>query len=235
MRIYNDSPMPLKLGFQDGASENYYVMIELYNAIIFYLIVIGILIIWVLIRIIKQSKVIGNQYIHLYKAASRIEIIWTITPAIILIAIAIPSIKILYLNEQRDIDYITIKVIGNQWYWRYEYSSTIGYDSFMIPTEELEVGQLRLLEVDNPIVLPIVTQIKSLITSADVIHSFSVPSLGIKVDAIPGRVNSVNYTILREGNYYGQCYENCGSAHSMMPIVIKGKNISEFITWIKGV
>lgn len=231
-RIENDSPKPLSIGFQDGASENYYLIIELYNAIIFDLIIIGIVIMWIIIRIIKQNKVIGTRYIHIYKTSTVIEIIWTITPAIILIGIAIPSLKILYLNEQTEMNFITIKVIGNQWYWRYEYSTSIGYDSFMIPTEELEIGQYRLLEVDNPVVVPILTPIKSLITSADVIHSYSVPSLGIKVDAIPGRINAVNYTILREGKYYGQCYENCGSAHSMMPIVIKGTNINEFITWI---
>ena len=165
-----------------------------------------------------------------------LEIIWTIIPAIILLIIAIPSIMFLFkFIEPKYFEYLgglTIKITGHQWYWSYEYivpgQTEDGvdifvnkeFDSYMIPEEMLQPGDLRLLEVDNSLHLPVGVPIRLLITSADVIHSWAVPSLGIKVDAIPGRLNEVYFVIFREGEFYGQCSELCGVNHGFMPIKV---------------
>lgn len=165
-----------------------------------------------------------------------LEIIWTIIPAVILLIIAIPSIMFLFkFIEPKYFEYLgglTIKITGHQWYWSYEYivpgQTEDGvdifvnkeFDSYMIPEEMLQPGDLRLLEVDNSLHLPVGVPIRLLITSADVIHSWAVPSLGIKVDAIPGRLNEVYFVIFREGEFYGQCSELCGVNHGFMPIKV---------------
>jgi len=165
-----------------------------------------------------------------------LEIIWTIIPAIILLIIAIPSIMFLFKflepSAFEDLGGLTIKITGHQWYWSYEYivpgQTEAGvttyvnkeFDSYMIPEEMLQPGDLRLLEVDNSVHLPVGVPIRLLITSADVIHSWAVPSLGVKVDAIPGRLNEVYLLIFREGEFYGQCSELCGVNHGFMPIKV---------------
>ena len=167
-----------------------------------------------------------------------IEIIWTIIPSIVLLLIAIPSFVLLYTVDEIIDPAITIKAIGHQWYWSYEYSDykldydTIEFDSYMIPTSELEYEQLRLLEVDNKVILPIQTHIRLIITATDVLHSWAVPSLGVKTDAVPGRLNQASLFINRYGTFYGQCSEICGVNHGFMPIVVKGVSVSEYINWI---
>jgi cytochrome c oxidase subunit 2 len=137
-----------------------------------------------------------------------IELIWTITPALVLIAVAFPSFKLLYLLDEVIDPVITVKAIGNQWFWSYEYSDYVNdTGETMIPDTELESGQLRLLEVDNRVILPVDTHIRFILTARDVIHSFAVPSLGIKLDALPGRLNQTSVLINREGVFYGQCSE----------------------------
>lgn len=168
-----------------------------------------------------------------------IELIWTITPALILIAIAFPSFKLLYLMDEVIAPAMTLKAIGRQWYWSYEYSDYVNenneglsFDSYMIPTNDLEPGQLRLLEVDNRVVVPIDTHIRIISTASDVIHSFAVPSLGIKIDAIPGRLNQTSMLLQREGVFYGQCSELCGVWHGFMPIVIEAVSLEKYLTWL---
>jgi len=164
-----------------------------------------------------------------------IEIIWTILPAIILIFIALPSLRLLYLLDEIRTPIITLKTIGHQWYWRYEYSDfwTIEFDSYIIPINQIKLRIFRLLDTDNRIILPIKSKIRILITSADVIHSWTVPSLGIKVDATPGRLNQTNFLIQRPGIFFGQCSEICGSNHRFIPIVIERVSFNYFINWIK--
>nr|AAT97391.1 cytochrome c oxidase subunit II [Tanytarsus curticornis] len=164
-----------------------------------------------------------------------IEIIWTVLPAIVLLFIAFPSLRILYLLDEINSPTISIKAIGHQWYWSYEYSdfNTIEFDSYMTPFNELSPGGFRLLDVDNRIILPINNQIRILVTATDVLHSWTVPSLGVKVDANPGRLNQTNFYINRPGLYYGQCSEICGANHSFMPIVIESTPSKFFISWIK--
>nr|YP_009176652.1 cytochrome c oxidase subunit II [Anopheles christyi]ALJ02379.1 cytochrome c oxidase subunit II [Anopheles christyi] len=163
-----------------------------------------------------------------------IEIIWTVLPAIILMFIAFPSLRLLYLMDEINTPSITLKSIGHQWYWSYEYSDFLNleFDSYMIPTNELETNGFRLLDVDNRVVLPMNNQIRILVTATDVLHSWTVPSLGVKVDATPGRLNQLNFLINRPGLFFGQCSEICGANHSFMPIVIESIPMNYFIKWI---
>ena len=176
-----------------------------------------------------------NKFTNRYLLSGQIiEIVWTILPAIVLIFIAIPSLRLLYLLDEINHPAITLKTIGHQWYWSYEYSDFLDleFDSYIIPTNELELNGFRLLDVDNRIVLPINTQIRILVTAADVLHSWTVPALGVKVDATPGRLNQTNFLISRPGLFYGQCSEICGSNHSFIPIVIESVPTNYFINWI---
>nr|WRY72476.1 cytochrome c oxidase subunit II [Aguriahana wutyshana] len=164
-----------------------------------------------------------------------VELIWTILPAVMLIFIALPSLKILYMLEETSKPLISIKTIGHQWYWSYEYSDfkNIEFDSYMKPSNEITNNQFRLLETDNKMVLPYNTQTRILMTSSDVIHSWTVPVLGVKVDASPGRINQGNLMMNRPGLFYGQCSEICGANHSFMPILLESINMNMFINWIK--
>uniref|UniRef100_UPI0030DECE72 cytochrome c oxidase subunit II n=1 Tax=Micronephthys minuta TaxID=1037237 RepID=UPI0030DECE72 len=166
--------------------------------------------------------------------AQEIETIWTILPAIILLFLAFPSLRILYLMDEVSEPSVTVKAIGHQWYWSYEYSDflDVSFDSYMVPTEELQMGQFRLLEVDNRAVFPFNTEVRILVTAADVIHAWTVPSLGIKADAIPGRLNQLGFIAYRPGVFYGQCSEICGANHSFMPIAIEIVDHQTFTNWI---
>nr|AQM39891.1 cytochrome c oxidase subunit 2 [Diestramima sp. ZJZ-2017] len=166
-----------------------------------------------------------------------IEVIWTILPAITLVFIALPSLRLLYLLDDSIDPTITIKTIGHQWYWSYEYmdfSNPYEFDSYMIPYNEMDNNGFRLLDVDNRTILPMNLQIRVLITAADVLHSWTVPALGVKVDATPGRLNQTNFFMNRPGLYFGQCSEICGANHSFMPIVIESVKTESFISWIKN-
>nr|WOR80865.1 cytochrome c oxidase subunit II [Anaspides swaini] len=165
-----------------------------------------------------------------------IEIIWTVLPAVILICIALPSLRLLYLLDEVNSPSITLKTIGHQWYWSYEYSDFLDleFDAYMMPSNELNFSNFRLLDVDNRTILPINTQIRVLISAADVIHSWTVPALGVKADAIPGRLNQVSFLVNRPGLFFGQCSEICGANHSFMPIVIEAIPANNFLNWISS-
>lgn len=163
-----------------------------------------------------------------------VEVIWTLTPAVILLFIAFPSLKLLYLLDEVGEPALTVKIIGHQWYWRYEYSdfSDVRFDSYIIPERDLRRGGFRALEVDTRIVVPFKTPVRVLVTAADVIHSWTLPRLGVKTDAIPGRLNQLRFTRLRPGVIYGQCSEICGANHRFIPIVLESVNISRFFLWL---
>jgi len=238
--IWNDAPEPWQLGFQDGASPSYEGIVELHDQILFYLIVILIGVTWILSSTILNFNNKTNPIVYKYhNHGTLIELIWTITPALVLIAIAFPSFQLLYLMDEVIDPAMTIKVVGHQWYWSYEYSDyitenldSIEFDSYLVPTDELEEGQLRLLEVDNRMVVPVDTHIRFILTGADVIHSFGMPALGLKMDAIPGRLNQTSVLIEREGVYYGQCSEICGVGHGFMPIVIEAVPLEKYLGWL---
>nr|YP_010710199.1 cytochrome c oxidase subunit II [Dyscolus rotundiceps]WCS91636.1 cytochrome c oxidase subunit 2 [Dyscolus rotundiceps]WCS91883.1 cytochrome c oxidase subunit 2 [Dyscolus rotundiceps] len=176
-----------------------------------------------------------NKYINRNLLEGQtIEVIWTVLPAITLVFIALPSLRLLYLLDEVSNPSITLKSLGHQWYWSYEYSDfkKLEFDSYMIPTNELEINGFRLLDVDNRIVLPFNTQIRVLVTATDVIHSWTIPALGVKIDATPGRLNQSNFFMNRSGLFYGQCSEICGANHSFMPIVIESVPTNTFVKWI---
>nr|CAC82123.1 cytochrome oxidase II [Calathus hispanicus]CAC82125.1 cytochrome oxidase II [Calathus vuillefroyi] len=182
-----------------------------------------------------MSSLFFNKYINRYLLEGQtIEVIWTILPAITLVFIALPSLRLLYLLDELLNPSVTLKSIGHQWYWKYEYSDfkNLEFDSYMTPLNELDLSGFRLLDVDNRIILPFNTQIRVLVTAMDVIHSWTIPALGVKIDATPGRLNQSNFFMNRSGLFYGQCSEICGANHSFMPIVIESIPTNFFINWI---
>jgi len=233
-----DSAERWQLGLQDPATPTVEGMISFHNYLMFFIIAIGILVVWMLYYVIvsykKKNNVVSVHFTH----SSLLEIIWTVIPAIVLLFIAAPSFALLYSLDELIDPEITLKIVGHQWYWSYEYNDmtasnnnlySVIFDSYM--SKELTQGSFRLLEVDNRVVLPIQKHIRLLITSADVLHSWAVPSFGIKVDACPGRLSEASLFLKREGVFYGQCSEICGVNHGFMPIVVKAVSRSEFILW----
>nr|AFG29124.1 cytochrome c oxidase subunit II [Tetanocera annae] len=220
------------LGFQDSASPLMEQLIFFHDHALLILVMITLLVSYIMISLVFNSFV--NRFLlH----GQLIEIIWTILPAIILLFIAFPSLRLLYLLDEINNPSITLKSIGHQWYWSYEYSDfmNIEFDSYMIPINELPSDGFRLLDVDNRVVLPMNSHIRILVTASDVIHSWTVPALGVKVDGTPGRLNQTNFLINRPGLFYGQCSEICGANHSFMPIVIESVPSNSFIKWINSI
>lgn len=198
------------------------------------------IIILVIITVLITYMIINigcNKFTNRYLLEGQdIETIWTILPAIILIFIALPSLRLLYLIEESFEPSITIKVIGHQWYWSYEYADfDLNFDSFIIPQTEIDINSFRLLDVDNRLVIPFNVNTRFLITSADVIHAWTVPSLGIKVDAVPGRLNQLSSIANRPGLFFGQCSEICGANHRFIPIALEITSINNFINWVKNI
>lgn len=217
------------INLQDANSASIENLIFFHDHTIIILLSITITIIYIiyfiLINKLTNKFILQNQII---------EIIWTIMPIIILIYIAIPSLIILYINDEIFNPLITIKSIGHQWYWRYEYSDlkNIDFNSFIIINSNIK-NSFRLLDVDNRLIIPFNNQIRIIINSTDVIHSWTIPSLGIKIDSIPGRINQSFIIINRPGIYYGQCSEICGINHRFIPIVIERTSNLNFINWLK--
>ncbi|YP_009536322.1 cytochrome c oxidase subunit II (mitochondrion) [Ornithodoros turicata] len=181
-----------------------------------------------------MNVVLNSMTSRFLMEGQEIETLWTIIPAVILIYIALPSLRLLYLMEESFYPSISMKVIGHQWYWSYEYPDfNIELDSFMIPNFDENLSTFRLLDVDNRIVLPYNTNMRILITSADVIHSWTIPTLGVKMDAVPGRLNQISTMASRPGIFYGQCSEICGANHSFMPISMEVTSLNNFLNWIK--
>jgi cytochrome c oxidase subunit 2 len=221
-----DAPVDYQFNTQDPGTDVMEWMVDFYDLIMVDLIVVVFIILYLLTRIILDP--VHHHYTNrAFSHSTPLEIFWTVVPAIILVGIAYPSFNLLYALDDLTDPVVTLKVIGHQWYWSYEQNispsfseEALSYDSYIIPTDDLKLGMLRLLEVDNRVVLPLKTHIRLLITSADVLHSWAVPSLGIKVDACPGRLNQATLYIKRPGLYFGQCSEICGVNHGFMPIVV---------------
>jgi cytochrome c oxidase subunit 2 len=226
LNTFCDVPEPWQFGFQDPATPAAEGMILFYNSMSLYLIVIAFLVCWILNRIVILFDHNYNKVPEIFTHSSWLEILWTIVPSIVLLLISIPSFSLLYSLEEIAEPSITLKVIGHQWYWSYEYSkdaeSKFKFDSYLCSLNEIYRGSFRLLEVDNRVFLPIETHIRLLITSSDVLHSWAIPSFGTKVDACPGRLSQSFLYIKRTGVYYGQCSEICGVNHGFMPIVVVG-------------
>nr|QFG38896.1 cytochrome c oxidase subunit II [Colus islandicus] len=221
-----------QLGFQDAASPLMEELIFFHDHAMMILVMIISLVGYAALSLM-MNKYTCRSLVE----GQEIETIWTILPAFILVFLALPSLRLLYLLDEVGNCSLTVKSIGHQWYWSYEYSdfSDIEFDSYMIPSNELEPGDFRLLEVDHRIVLPTQTDVRVLVTSADVIHAWTVPSLGVKVDAIPGRLNQLGFFIKYPGVFYGQCSEICGANHSFMPIVVEAVPLKNFMEWVINV
>nr|YP_009732628.1 cytochrome c oxidase subunit II [Ocinebrellus falcatus]QHS71347.1 cytochrome c oxidase subunit II [Ocinebrellus falcatus] len=221
-----------QLGFQDAAAPLMEELIFFHDHAMMILVMIISLVGYAAV-----SLMMNNYTCRSLVEGQEIETIWTIIPAVILVFLALPSLRLLYLLDEVGNCNLSVKSIGHQWYWSYEYTDfpSIEFDSYMVPTNELEVGDFRLLEVDHRMVLPTQTDIRVLVTSADVIHSWTVPSLGVKVDAVPGRLNQLGFFIKYPGVFYGQCSEICGANHSFMPIVVEAVPLKNFLEWTVSV
>lgn len=242
-----------EINFQDPATPIAENIIKIHNYVFFFLTIVLIFVAYNMYRIlvsfwwiIPDNTEYSKKDLSILKSLSKIrfthntaiEIIWTLVPSLILVAIAIPSFGLLYsMDDVIDPD-ITIKVVGHQWYWSYEYSdieklfpsdTVIAFDSYMLSVDDLKLGDSRLLEVDNALMLPIGTYIRVNVTSADVLHCWAIPSLGIKIDAVPHRVNTGLIFLQRTGVFYGQCSEICGVNHGFMPIAIQSVTIDDFV------
>ena len=233
-----DAPKAWQMNFQTPATEIMEKIVDLHHDIMFFLILIVSFVSWILFRIIslynnKNLETIRVAFAH----HTLLEKVWTYIPTFILVLIAAPSFSLLYSIDALVEPKITIKVIGHQWYWSYETTDMIrsldvNFDSYMVAEDELEVGALRLLEVDNRLLLPIRTNIRLIITAVDVLHSWTIPSFGVKMDAVPGRLNQAALYINRPGTFYGQCSELCGVNHSFMPIVVQSVTVEEYLGWL---
>ena len=236
-----DAPEVWQFGFQDPATPIAQGIQDFHNDVCFFMVVILTFVLWMLGRTIWHFDAIKNPVPSKIIHGTVLELAWTVTPSFILMIIAVPSFALLYSMDEITDPAVTLKVIGHQWYWTYEYSDystaddqSIIFDSYMVAEDDLELGQLRLLEVDNRVVLPVKTHVRVLITAADVLHSWAIPSLGVKCDAVPGRLNQTSIFLNREGVFYGQCSELCGANHGFMPIVVEGVDLEDYISWISN-
>nr|AER58799.1 cytochrome oxidase subunit 2 [Xiphorhynchus flavigaster] len=216
-----------QFGFQDASSPIMEELVEFHDHALMVALAICSLVLY-LLALMLMEKLSSNTV-----DAQEIELVWTILPAIVLIMLALPSLQILYMMDEIDEPDLTLKAIGHQWYWTYEYTDfkDLTFDSYMIPTPDLPLGNFRLLEVDHRIVIPMESPIRVIVTADDVLHSWAVPSLGVKTDAIPGRLNQTSFIATRPGIFYGQCSEICGANHSFMPIVVESAPLNHFESW----
>lgn len=230
------APAPWEMGLQDSFSPVKEQVTDFHNLLLTIITLICVLVLALLVYVAVRFNHKRNPTPSRTSHNTVIEIAWTVAPVLILLIIAIPSFKLLYFMDRTQEAEMTLKITGRQWYWDYEYPDQegIAFSSYMIPNEEIQPGQLRLLEVDERIVLPVGTNIRLLMTAGDVIHSWAVPSLGIKTDAIPGRLNESWVRIDREGVYYGQCSEICGTGHAFMPIAVEAVSKERFAEWVAG-
>nr|QFZ89524.1 cytochrome oxidase subunit II [Megascolecidae sp. YN201748-01] len=218
-----------QISFQDAASSVMMQLISFHDH--------TLIILTLVLTVVGYALIVltFNKYVNRYiLEAQTIETVWTILPALILLVLALPSLRILYITDEVSNPSLTVKTIGHQWYWSYEYTdfTNVEMDSYMVQSTDLSLGEFRLLEVDNRIVVPMQLEVRMLITAADVLHSWTIPSLGVKVDAVPGRLNQIGFTTSHPGVFYGQCSEICGANHSFMPIAMEVVDSKSFMKWI---
>lgn len=232
---FADHPKPWETGFQEAVTPVMEKINEFHNILLVVITVITIfvlvLLLYTCIRFSAKNNPVPSKNTH----NTLIEIIWTALPVLILVVLAIPSMRLLYFSQKVENTEMTIKVIGNQWYWSYQYpdNGNISFDSYMIKDAEIKPGQLRLLDVDNHVVVPVDTKIRVQLTAADVIHSWAVPAFGLKTDAVPGKLNETWFQAEKIGTYYGQCSELCGVGHGFMPIQVEVVSKEDFAKWVE--
>jgi len=225
---------PWQLGFQDAFSPVAHLQQDFHDTLMILITAITLfvlaLMIYVAVRFNRKANPTPSKTSH----NTMIEIVWTIAPILILIVIAVPSLKLLYYADRIEVADMTLKATGYQWYWGYEYidEDELSFEAVMLEEDELKEGQPRLLATDNMIVLPVDTNIRLLTTAEDVLHSWAMPAFGVKLDAVPGRINETWMRIEEEGIYYGQCSELCGARHGFMPIAVKAVSKEEYKKWL---
>ena len=226
---------PWQLGFQDAASPIMERIVSFHNLLLWIITLITIFVLGLLVYVCLKFREDKNPTPSKRSHHALLEVVWTGVPVLILVIVAIPSFKLLYFSDVVPKTDMTIKAIGRQWYWSYEYPDhgNFTFDAYMIPDDEITDGQLRLLETDNRLVLPAQTNIRVQVTSSDVLHAWAMPELGVKIDAVPGRLNEVWVHINEPGTYYGQCSELCGVNHGFMPIAIEALPEDEFAAWVE--
>nr|BAB91342.1 cytochrome oxidase subunit II [Aquatica lateralis] len=221
----------MNLSSQDSISPLMEQLTFFHDHTMMILVMITLIVLYIILSVLM------NKYVNrLLLEGQMIELIWTIAPAVTLIFIALPSLQLLYLLDEINMPLVSIKSMGHQWFWSYELSDfkKSEFDSYMIPSNEQNLYSFRLLEVDNRLVLPVNTQIRMMISSSDVIHSWTIPSSSLKIDATPGRLNQTTFFMNRIGVFFGQCSEICGTNHSFMPIVVESILPKYFIEWVKN-
>ena len=226
-------PSPWELGLQQSASP---VMDDIvwFHSFLLWLIAgivlfVLVLLVIIVVRFNARTNPVPSRTTH----NTAIEIVWTVVPVLILVMVAVPSFRLLFYQLKIPAADVTVKATGKQWFWSYSYpDSKFEFDSLMVQDKDLKAGQPRLLAVDNELVVPVNKVVRVLVTGADVIHSFSVPSFGIKIDAIPGRLNETWFKAEREGMYYGQCSQLCGRDHAFMPIAVHVVSEKEYTAWL---
>ncbi|HEX8809857.1 MAG TPA: cytochrome c oxidase subunit II [Xanthobacteraceae bacterium] len=228
-------PTPWQMDLQDSASPVMADVAGFHFFLLWVIAVISAFVLALLLICIVRFNARANPRPSRTTHNTPIEILWTIVPVIILAAIAVPSFRLLFIQLDVPKPDLTVKVTGKQWFWSYSYpDSKFEFDSLMVQEKDLKPGQLRLLSVDNEMVVPVNKVVHVLVTGADVIHSFAVPSFGIRMDAVPGRVNETWFKATIEGVFYGQCSELCGKDHAFMPIAVRVVNEADFNTWLNN-
>jgi cytochrome c oxidase subunit II len=227
-------PTPWQLGLQTSASPVMDDIVWFHNFLLWLIAAIAVFVLVLLLVVIVKFNSRSNPVPSRTTHNTFIEIIWTVVPVLILVTVAVPSFRLLFYQLKVPAADLTVKVTGKQWFWSYSYpDSKFEFDSLMVQDKDIKPGQLRLLSVDNEMVVPVNKVVKVLVIGADVIHSFSVPSFGIKIDAIPGRINETWFKAEREGMYYGQCSQLCGRDHAFMPIAVHVVSEKEYTAWLE--
>ncbi len=229
-----DQPRDWQMGLQPAASTTMERVVDFHNMLLVVITLISVFVVLLLLYVMYRFSERRNPSPSKTTHNTVIEVLWTTIPVIVLVLISIPSFKLLYYADRAEDAEMTIKAIGHQWYWSYEYPDhgDFTFDGIMLTDDEREEGQPRLLATDTFVVLPVDTKIRLLVTADDVLHSFAMPAFGIKLDANPGKINETWMEITREGTYYGQCSEICGAGHSYMPIAIKAVSKAAFAEWV---
>jgi cytochrome c oxidase subunit II len=228
-------PTPWQTGLQDAGSPVMENIIWFHNLLLIVITVIAgfvlALLVWVMVRFNERAHATPSRTTH----RTSLEVAWTVIPIGVLVFIAVPSFRLLFLEQNIPPADVTVKAIGKQWYWSYGYpdQGNFEFDSLMIQDKDLKPDQPRLLSVDNEMVVPVDKIVRVQVTGSEVIHSFAVPSFGIKIDAVPGRLNETWFKATKEGIYYGQCSELCGKNHAFMPIAVRVVSEAEFNTWLE--
>jgi cytochrome c oxidase subunit 2 len=228
-------PSPWALGLQQAASPVMDRITWFHNFLLVVITLVTVFVLALLVIVMVRFNARANPTPSRTTHNALIEVIWTIAPVVILLCIAVPSFRLLFLELDPPKADLTVKATGKQWYWSYNYpdNGNFEFDSLLVEDKDLKPGQPRLLTVDNEMVVPVNKVVHVLVTGADVIHSFAVPSFGIKIDAVPGRLNDTWFTATSEGRFHGQCSELCGKDHAFMPITVRVVNDAEFAAWVE--